>query len=151
FDTIIFGPSKTNFYTYKLICKLSYTLYGNDKICISSVGFTVFNRTVTGQFTMHIFASLIAGLVMAFPFILYQIWLFVKPALTKAETNYARGLVGYGSLLFILGISFGYFVITPISLNFLGNYQVSETVGNEFSLESYINFVVLLTFAAGII
>lgn len=151
FDVIIFGPSKADFITYRAICDLSHRLYNDSRICIEKLDFTIFNRTVTGQFTMHFFASFIAGLILSFPYILWEFWRFIRPALSQNERSYAAGLVGWGTLLFLSGIGFGYFILTPISLNFLGNYQVSNMVNNDFSLESYINFVTLLTLATGLI
>lgn len=151
FDTIIFGPTKLDFWSYRKLCELSHWINNDDSLCIKAINYTIFNRSVAGQFTQYFVVSIIAGIIAAFPFILYQFWLFIKPALSGKEIRYARGLVGYGSFLFFLGIGFGYFFLTPISLNFLGNFRVSEMVNNDFTMDSYISFVTMLTLATGII
>jgi len=151
FDVIIFGPSKTDFWSYRKVCELSQYIYSDNRLCIEKINFTVFNRSVTGQFNMHFFVALVAGFVLAFPYILWEIWRFIRPALSTKERTYATGLVGYGTLLFMSGIGFGYFIMIPISINFLGNYQVSDVVSNDFTLESYINFVSMLTLASAVI
>jgi sec-independent protein translocase protein TatC len=151
FDVILFGPTRIDFWTYNLLCKLSYQLTGNDSFCIKEMGFVLSNISMSGQFTQHIFISFISGVVIAFPYILWEFWRFIKPALSKKEKSYAKGLVFFSSMLFFAGILFGYFFLAPLSVNFLGSYKVSEMVSNEINLESYISFIATLTFAAGII
>lgn len=151
FDTLIFGPKKIDFITYQWLCKLSYWLYENDRICISELKFSVQNITLPGQFLLHISVSFIAGIILAFPYILYEFWKFIKPALEKSERKKSRQFIFWCSVLFVLGILFGYLILSPVSINFLSNYSVSAEVKNIPSLKSYINFVVVLTFATGII
>jgi sec-independent protein translocase protein TatC len=88
---------------------------------------------------------------LAFPYILWELWRFIKPALSKKEISYARGLVFFSSMLFFIGILFGYFFLSPLSIQFLGSYKVSELVSNEINLDSYVSFIATLTFATGII
>jgi sec-independent protein translocase protein TatC len=97
------------------------------------------------------YISTVAGFIVAFPYILYEIWSFVKPALYDKEQKYSKGAVFISSLLFLLGVLFSYFLIVPLTVNFLGNYQVSEAVLNQVSLKSYINTVVSVTFAVGVV
>jgi sec-independent protein translocase protein TatC len=151
FDTVIFGPMKLDFWTYRKICDLSWYFYGDDSICIKDIGFTVSNRDMSGQFTNHVFISFVGGLILSFPYILWEVWRFIKPALKPTERRYARGIVFYTSVLFFTGILFGYYFLTPISVNFLGTYKVSEMVPNDINLESYISFVSSLTFATGLV
>lgn len=151
FGKIIFGPSKLDFWTYQKMCDLSHWLNNNDALCIKELDFVMFGSTPTSQFTQYFVVSIIAGIVLAFPWILYQLWLFIKPALSGNEMKYANRLVSFGSLLFFLGISFGYFILTPISLNFLGNFKLVDSIQNQFTIQSYISFVAMLTFATGII
>jgi sec-independent protein translocase protein TatC len=151
FDTVLFGPVHTDFWTYRKMCELSHKLTGTDEYCVKEIGFVLSNIDITGQFTQHLFISFIAGIVIAFPFVLWQFWLFVKPALSKKEISYARGFVFFSSGLFFIGILFGYFFLTPLSVNFLGSYKVSELVSNEINLESYVSFISTLTFATGLI
>ncbi len=151
FDVIIFGPIHLDFWTYQLLCDLSYALKGTDEYCIKEMGFELSNITMSGQFTQHIFVAFIAGLILAFPYILWELWRFIKPALSKKEVKYARGLVFFSSLLFFIGILFGYYFLSPLSINFLGSYKVSELVSNEINLDSYVSFIATLTFATGLI
>ncbi len=151
FDTLIFGPKTIDFWTYQRLCDLSFYIYGNDSICLKEIGFEIMNITMSGQFTQHLMVSFITGLICAFPYILFEVWKFIRPALKQKERNYATGLVFWGSLLFVVGILFGYYFLTPISLSFLGAYRISEQVVNQITLESYIGFVTVLTFATGVV
>lgn len=151
FDVILFGPTRLDFWSYELLCKISYKLAGTDEYCIKDMGFVLSNINMSGQFTEHLFISIIAGLVLAFPYILWELWRFIKPALNKKEMRYARGLVTFSSILFFLGILFGYFFLAPLSINFLGSYRVSDKVSNEINLESYTSFISTLTFATGLV
>lgn len=151
FDVIIFGPTHTTFWTYEVLCRLSHWLTGSDIYCIKEMGFVLSNISMAGQFTEHLFISFVAGIVISFPYILWEFWRFIKPALSKKEITYARGLVFFSSCLFFIGILFGYFFLAPLSINFLGSYRVSEAVSNEINLESYVSFISTLTFATGIV
>ena len=99
------------------------------------------NISMSGQFTNHIFVSAIAGFIIAFPYVFWEIWRFVKPALYTKESKHAKGVVFFSSLLFMSGVLFGYYVIAPLAVNFLGSYQVSELVSNQINLGSYITTV----------
>lgn len=151
FDVILFGPMHTNFWTYEIMCELSNKFIGNDSYCVKEIGFVLSNIDITGQFTQHLFISFVGGIILAFPFVLWQLWRFIKPALNEKEINYAKGLVFFSSMLFFTGIAFGYFILSPLSIQFLGSYQVSTLVSNEINLESYVSFISTLTFATGII
>lgn len=151
FDVIIFGPIHLDFWTYRVLCDLSHYFTGTDQYCIKEMGFELSNITMSGQFTEHLFVSFVSGLILAFPFILWELWRFIKPALSSKEVGYARGLVFFSSALFFIGILFGYFFLSPLSINFLGSYKVSELVSNEINLDSYVSFIATLTFATGLI
>ena len=151
FDVILFGPKNPDFWTYRMMCKASVMLTGTEDFCVKEIGFVLSNISITGQFTQHFSISFIAGLILAFPFILWQFWQFIKPALSAKEKSYARGLVFYSSMLFFTGILFGYYLLAPVSVSFMGSYRVSNEVINEINLESYISFVATLTFATGLV
>jgi sec-independent protein translocase protein TatC len=151
FDVILLGPIHTDFWTYRVMCDIAQQLTSSDEYCVKSMGFTLSNINMSGQFSEHIFISFITGLVLSFPYLLWELWRFIRPALSKKETRYARGLVFFSSILFFMGILFGYFFLSPLSINFLGSYKVSEQVSNEINLESYISFIATLTFATGLI
>jgi sec-independent protein translocase protein TatC len=149
FDTIIFGPKRADFPTYRILCWLSEKF--SIDMCIKDFPFIIISVAMSGQFTMHMWVAFITGLVIGFPYLLWEVWRFVKPALTSKEKQYSTGIVFFSSLLFMTGILFGYYVIAPLSINFLGSYQVSEQVKNQISLDSYISTITFLTFASGIV
>ena len=149
FDTIIFGPRNADFPTYRVLCYLSEKLHVD--MCITDFNYILINVAMAGQFTMHIWVSFIAGLVVSFPYILWELWKFIKPALSEKEKSYSQGVVFYCTALFFAGVLFGYYVIGTMSINFLGTYTVSEQVKNQISLDSYISTISFLTFASGVI
>jgi sec-independent protein translocase protein TatC len=106
---------------------------------------------MAGQFTLQINSSLLLGLTCGIPYLLFEIWQFIKPALHDKERKAASGFVFYASFLFLLGVLFGYFIITPMSINFLASYTVSPSIQNLFSIDSYISSVATLTLATGVV
>lgn len=151
FDVIILGPSKLNFWSYRELCSISNRLNFGDNLCIKSLGFSLTNIQMSGQFVEHLFVSFMTGLILGFPYLCYELWRFVKPALTRGEKWYARSMVFFSSLLFFVGILFGYFVLSPISINFLGSYRVSKTIENSITLSSYISTVSSVTFGTALV
>jgi len=151
FDVIVLAPAFDSFITYQLFCDLSHLLQLGEKLCFENLSFQLINLTMAGQFTMHIIVSIVAGVIVAFPYILYELWRFIKPALKKGEKNYAKGIVFWGSFLFLSGVAFGYYLITPLSVQFLGGYSVSELVKNQISLRSYITTVTTITLSSGLV
>lgn len=151
FDNIIFGPMDENFITYRKLCELGRNLYDTDKLCMGTFDFKAQNLAVSGQLIYHIIVSLLSGFIIAFPYILWEFWKFLKPALNPNEQKRTTGIVFISSFLFLVGIAFGYFILTPLSINFLGNYSVTDKIQNEWTIESYISFITLLTVATGIV
>ncbi len=156
FDVLIFGPKSPDFITYRALCafsnKLSQwipTLFPDGAICIGQDLPDLINLTMAGQFSAHILTSLVAGVIIAFPFILWEVWRFIGPGLKKQERNMARGFIAAASLLFFSGVLFGYYVICPLSINFFFNYQVSDTVLNSPTLSTYISLITSVVIACG--
>jgi sec-independent protein translocase protein TatC len=147
---LLLGPTKPDFWTYQMFCKISSAI-GSDAFCIDEMPFIIQSRKMTGQFSMHIVSSAVIGLIVAFPYAFWEIWRFVSPGLYENERKLSRGAVFFVSLLFALGVLFGYYMVTPISVNFLGNYQVDPTILNEFDITSYISIVVTLVLACGLL
>ncbi len=150
FGTILLGPSRTDFWTYQVLCRVGEWI-GTSAICITELPFIIQSRSMTGQFTMHLTSSFVAGLVLAFPYVFWEIWRFIKPGLYPKERKAARGAVFYVTFLFLLGISFGYFLVTPISINFLANYKLDPSIQNEFDIVSYISTVLMIVISGGIL
>ncbi|HAQ72039.1 twin-arginine translocase subunit TatC [Salibacteraceae bacterium] len=156
FDVIIFGPKQPDFITYQFLCSFSKTMselvpamFPNDAICIGQNLPNLVNLTMAGQFSAHIITSLVAGVIIAFPYILWEVWRFIKPGLQNKERNMARGFVASASFLFFCGVAFGYFVISPLSINFFLNYQVSDEVLNSPTLSTYISLITSVVIACG--
>lgn len=151
FDVILFGPKNPNFPTYRFLCKMSHMLGLDDSLCLSEMPFTLQNIAMSGQFATHIVTSVVAGLVLAFPYVIWELWRFLKPGLRKPERDAARGMVFYSSVLFLSGVLFGYFILSPLSVQFLGGYKISDSVDNQIHLNSFISTVTTVSLAAGII
>ena len=151
FDTVLLAPKDPNFFTYKFLCNISQSLGMGDALCIKESPFLLMNITMSGQFSTHLMTSLYAGFILAFPYVFWEIWRFIVPALKDSETRVTRGVVFFSSFLFLVGILFGYYVIAPLSINFLGSYQVSQTVANQISLTSFVTTVTTVSLANGII
>ena len=151
FDTILFGPKNGDFLTYRLLCALVHKYDLTEALCITELPFEIISTAMTGQFITHMMVSFKAGLVIAFPYILFEIWGFVKPALHNSEKKYSSGFIIIGTLLFFTVVMFGYFIIVPLSVNFLGNYQVSDQIANTFTIGSYISIVTTIPLASGLI
>jgi sec-independent protein translocase protein TatC len=152
FDVIIFGPTHMTFATYEGLCKVSQILGITDtSFCADKFPFIIQNRTVSGQFSMHIWTSIYAGFIVAFPYVLYQLWSFISPGLKSSERKNSRGFLVIASLLFFLGVLFGYYIVTPLSINFLANYQISDQISNEFDASSVIAIVRSSAIASGFV
>ena len=151
FDTIIFGPKKMDFPTYKFLCQAATFIGVETNFCGDEFPFVVQNRTMAGQFSAHVMTSVISGFILSFPYVLYEFWKFISPGLLEKEKAKSRGFIFISSILFFVGVLFGYYVISPLSINFLGTYQVSTQVLNEIDLGSFISLVRSSALASGII
>ncbi|HBR55436.1 MAG TPA: twin-arginine translocase subunit TatC [Flavobacteriaceae bacterium] len=151
FEGIIFAPKRADFPTYQILCKAARFIGFEESFCFTELPFRVQSRTMAGQFSAHIWTSITAGFIVAFPYVLYEFWRFISPGLRTNERKSSRGFIIVASLLFFIGVLFGYYVITPLSMNFLGSYQVSEQVFNDFDLSSYIGLVRACALSAGLI
>ena len=152
FDVLILGPkNKAEFPTYKLLCQGAQFLGFEGSFCEAEFPFRIQSRTMAGQFSAHIWTSITAGFILAFPYVIYEFWKFVAPAMHDDERKHAKGFIFVTSFLFFIGVLFGYYVVTPLSINFLGKYQVSDVVLNEFDLGSYISLVRASVLASGLI
>lgn len=151
FDTIIMGPKNTNFWTYRMMCLIGDHFNLGPDFCVKSIPFNIINTDMAGQFTLQMNSSLLIGVVLGFPYLLFELWRFVKPALHEKERQSASGFTFYATILFLLGILFGYFIITPLSVNFLANFKVSELIQNQITVDSYLSTVATLSLGTGIV
>lgn len=149
FDTLIFGPRNPDFLTYRALCGLSHAVGLADKMCFAPVEFKLITRQLGEILMQHLYVSFWLGLIVAFPYVLWQFWLFLKPGLLETEQKAVRGVVGICSLLFLLGIGFGYFIIAPFSINFLAGYTLSGTEVAP-TLDSYVTYMTMFTIPIGL-
>jgi len=150
FDVIIFGPKQMDFPTYTFFCWLS-SYVGGNVFCFDEMPFELLNMRMSGQFQMHLWVSLVAGVIIAFPYVFWEIWRFIQPGLHESERKNSRGVILFTTVLFLLGVLFGYYVIVPLSVQFLGTYTVSSEIFNRIDLTSYISMVSSVTLATGIL
>ncbi len=150
FDTIIFGPTRVDFVTYTFFCDLSHYVGFKDSICVESLPFIIQNTDMEGQVNILVWICITTGFILAFPYILWLLWSFISPALYEKERKSAKLFVFVASLLFFLGVLFGYFVVIPMSVNFFATFKVSDIVKNQFSLDSYIGLIKTSVIASGL-
>lgn len=152
FNTIIMGPKNPNFWTYRMMCKLveKFPAIGSD-FCITKIDAKIINTEMAGQFTLQLNSCVMVGIILGIPYLLFELWLFIKPALHENERKSASGFVAFASILFFLGILFGYYMICPLSINFLTNFTVSPEIQNTFTIDSYLSSVMTLTLGSGVI
>ena len=143
-DNLILSMSKPKFITFRIMCDL----FG---ICIEEIPVKMQSTTMAGQFSYAMMTSIIGGVVLAFPYIFYQIWSFVKPGLKQKEKSVVKGIVFYVSILFFTGILFGYFVVAPLCVQFFGTYQISKDVENIFTISSYMSTIISTVFYSGLL
>lgn len=151
FDKIIMGPKDTNFWTYRMMCRIGEKFNLGPDFCVKDIPFNIINTEMGGQFTLQLNSSLLIGIVLGFPYLLFEVWKFVKPALHEKERKSATGFVFWATMLFITGIMFGYYIIAPLSINFLANYEVSKVIDNQITISSYLSTVATLALGTGII
>jgi sec-independent protein translocase protein TatC len=151
FENIIFAPQKSSFLTYRIFCELANKYDLDKSFCVTEIPFKIQSRTMDGQLSTDIWTSITAGLILAFPFILWEFWKFIRPALYDSEKKNAVAFIFSTSLLFFLGVLFGYYLIMPLSINFLANYQISEVVENNIDLDSYLSLVKTTVISCGLV
>ena len=147
---VVMGPSKTDFWTYRKLCQLSEYL-STPLLCVDTLPFELVSRKLSGQFMTHITVSFVTGLILGFPYAFWEIWRFIRPGLYNQEKNASRGATFSVSILFIMGILFGYFIVSPISVRFFANYQIDESLQNLFDLNSYISTVTMIVLGNGLL
>ncbi len=150
FNKLLLAPREPGFISNVIICRLA-SFFKMHELCINQHPMPLQNITMGGQFNMHIWVALVAGLVIAFPYVFYQIWSFIAPALHSKERQYARYAVAASSALFLIGILFGFYVLLPFSIDFLTTYSVSDQIENKINFVSYISNITTVTLACGLI
>jgi sec-independent protein translocase protein TatC len=151
FDHIILAPKNPLFFTNRLLCEFGQQFLSSDALCINRKVLNLINIKMSGQLTTHITVSMVAGLILAFPVILWEFWKFFKPALKANEAKYAKGAVFAASMLFFTGVLFGFFMLAPLSIHFLSSYEISPDVVNQINVRSYIGTLTSICLATGLV
>ena len=151
FNSIILAPANADFWTWRVLCKLGHAIDKVDALCIQDIPLSLQSRYMTGQFTITIVSAIVLGLVLAFPYVVWEAWRFIRPGLKVNERKNTTGIVGTVSFLFALGISFGYFIISPLMVYVMVNYRISDMIVNQFDITSYVTTLITLIFGSGIL
>lgn len=153
FDTVIFGPLRQDFISYRALCSLGYSIGAGDVMCLTVKTPHLQTLSASEQFFTHMWIALLGGIILAFPYVLYELWQFIKPALKATEAAPAKLFIVIASVLFLIGILFGYFLLFPMSYNFLINYQLSDSgiVQTNNTLDDYISLISTMTLVSGMV
>ena len=141
FDNVIFAPAKASFISYTALCNFGHTLHIGDALCMPPINIHLQGNTISGPFMSAITISITGGIILAFPYIFWELWKFIKPALTNKEAKAVTSSIGWVSLCFFTGAAFGYFLLAPFTFNFLGNYSLGSTGAYTYlpTLDDYID------------
>jgi sec-independent protein translocase protein TatC len=150
FNTIILAPTKPAFITNRFFCHMAQ-VFNLPEMCINAHPIKLISINMSGQFVTHMNISAIAGLIIATPYLIWEIWQFLVPALKPNERKNISRIVIISSILFFVGILFSYYMIVPLTIDFFATYHVSEQVENQINLNSFISSISSITLATGII
>lgn len=151
FENIILAPAKLDFPTFAYMCRLGHLTGMEDSLCVTQLPFIIQSRDMTGQFMMSITASFVLGLILAFPYLIWEIWNFIKPAMEKRQRKFSKRVGLVGALLFFLGVLFGYYLLCPMTIWFLANYTISNVISNEFDITSFVSTISGLVLGCGLL
>ena len=149
-NNVYLKMSKTNFPTYQFFCYLSEKLNFSDLLCADDIPIQIQSIEMTKQFSTNMYFALIGGFILSFPFTFFQMWSFVKPGLKTKEVYATRWIVFNASLLFFLGVLFGYYLISPLCVQFFGGYKLTNEIQNNFTISSYMSMITTSTFLTGL-
>jgi sec-independent protein translocase protein TatC len=152
FDHIIFAPARKDFITYTGLCNLSHRLHLGDALCMPPVDIKLLGSTVSGPFMSAINIAFMGAIIIAFPYLIWELWRFIKPALSAKEVSYAKGSIGWVSLCFFAGAAFGYYLLAPFTFNFLANFHLGSNNVYQYlpTLDDYIDTLTSLILGCGI-
>ncbi len=150
FNEVILKPKDKSFITNRLMCEAAHR-FDAPALCINQHELKIINIDLAGQFKAHLLVSVIFGFIIAFPYLVYQLWLFVKPAMKYKEYKYAKSMIFWVSSLFTIGVLFGYFIIVPLAINFLSTYSISPEVHNTINFASYFSAITTTSLGSGLV
>lgn len=152
FDKVIYAPAHSDFVTYNALCRLSHFLHLGESLCMPPINLSLQGNTVSGPFMSALNIAMVGGLILAFPYLAWELWRFVRPALSDKETRYFKGSIFWVSLLFFIGAAFGYYLLAPFTFNFLANFKLGQTTTYNYlpTLDDYISSINNIILGCGI-
>ena len=152
FDNLVYAPARSNFVTYTTLCNLSHKLHLGEALCMPPVNIPLQGNTISGPFMSALSIAMIGGIIVAFPYLFWELWKFIKPALSPKEIKYARGSLFWVSLCFFTGAAFGYFLLAPFTFNFLANFTLGSVGAYKYmpTLDDYIDTLNSIILGCGI-
>ncbi|WP_290798036.1 twin-arginine translocase subunit TatC [Flavihumibacter sp. UBA7668] len=151
FGTIVMGPADKDFITYRALCKFSNWVGLGDAMCMEEINLKLISTQMSSQFMMSFTIAFVGGFIIAFPYVFWEFWKFIRPALTEKEVKRTGGMIFWVSLLFFTGVAFGYFLIAPYTVNFFAAYTLSPMIANTFTVADYIDNIVSLVVGTGVV
>ena len=151
FGQVVMGPANKDFITYRALCKFSHAVGLGESMCLESINLKLISTQMSSQFMMSFTIAMVGGFIVAFPYIFWEFWRFTRPALTQKEQRKTRGIIFWVSLLFFMGVAFGYFLIAPYTVNFFASYTLDPLIANTFTVADYIDNIVSLVLGTGIV
>lgn len=151
FGEIVMGPANTEFVTYRVLCSFSHWVGLGDAMCLSDINLKLISTQMSSQFMMSFTIAFVGGFIIAFPYVFWEVWRFIRPALTDKEVGRTRGMIFWVSVLFFTGVGFGYFLIAPYTVNFFAAYTLSPMIANTFTVADYIDNIVSLVLGTGLV
>ncbi|MEN9883341.1 MAG: twin-arginine translocase subunit TatC [Bacteroidota bacterium] len=152
FDKVIMGPTRNDFISYRLFCKLSHVLGMGDSLCMPPMKLNLQVTSISGTFMSSITIAVAGGLLVALPYVFWEVWKFIRPALKPTELKYTRGIIFWVSMFFFIGVGFGYFLLAPFTFNFLSNYTIGGMgiIDYRPTLTDYLDTLIDIALGAGI-
>jgi sec-independent protein translocase protein TatC len=151
FDSVILAPTRSDFILYKILCRLTTAIPFMPDFCDDSYSVNIFTVKLASSFFFHMSTSFWLALLVTFPYLVYEIWKFISPALYDHEKKNIRWAFFFGTIMFFIGCAVGYFLVFPMTLRFLATYRLSDAIAEQVSLESYIDTFVMMIFVMGIV
>jgi len=150
-DKILMAPTRPDFISSKWLCQLGRSVFMGDALCFQKVNVRLIETSMTGQFISSFTLAFIGGFIVAFPYVFWEFWRFVRPALSAKELKKTRGVIFWVSFLFFLGVAFGYFILTPFMVNFYFNYKLSPQIEIMPTFSDYLENLVYTTVGIGVL
>ncbi len=151
FDKVVMGPAHNDFISYRVLCRVGRAIGLGSAMCLDEIKLKLISTEMSSQFMMSFTIAFIGGFIIAFPYVFWEIWKFIRPALNPKEMNKTRGMIFWVSFLFFAGVAFGYYLLAPYTVNFFAAYTLSPLIENTFTVSDYIDNIVSLVLGTGIV